>query len=118
MLAVFHAVLLCGAAALLSLLGLGLSLQLGKTGRAGGSTVASSRPAYRHRHHHRLFFAVSALGWLGSGLGLWLGQRAGGLVAVSLLLLLMPLTRPGQAAHWQLACLTSAAAFLAAWWAW
>ncbi len=93
-------------ALLLALLALGLSLQLGYR-----------RHAARWPHHALYFFVV-----LGTALGLILalvaGRRGWALLPAALSLLAMPRTRPGRAAHWQLALAAAVAYALGAWGAW
>lgn len=78
---------------LLTLLALGLRLQLGLPGAA-------------RRWHHLLFFAV-CVGTLAAGI--LAGQRGLWLLPALLLLLLMPLTKPGRPGHWRLALLSALA---------
>lgn len=89
------------AVLLLLLLGLGLSLQLG--------LGEKRRP--RRWLHHVLFFAVCVGVLLSAGLA-WQQSKGRALLLLPTLslLLLMPLTHPGRAGHWQLA-LACAATF-------
>jgi len=66
--------------------------------------------------HHALFFAVCAGVVLSGGLAIWAGSRGWALLPALTLLLLMPRTRPGRAAHWRLA-LACALAFAGGLWA-
>ncbi|WP_373295835.1 hypothetical protein [Deinococcus piscis] len=100
-----HLTLLLSAALLLVLLTLGLGLQL-------------RRFAVARAWHHRLYFAVvagvvlsSLLAWRAGAPWLWL-------LPALVLLLLMPLTRPGRAGHWRLALACALAFGLGLWGAW
>ena len=101
-----HLTLLTTGALLVTLLGLGLSLQLGwRRDRARWP-------------HHALFFAVCA----GTGLALALALLGGGrwwaLLPALILLLGMTRTRPGRPGHWRLALLCAVAYGLGAALAW
>nr|WP_026332228.1 hypothetical protein [Deinococcus apachensis] len=97
--------LLLAAALLTALLALGLSLQ---RGRRGIPRVT----------HHALFFAVCVMVGLAAFLSLRAGTRGWALLPTLGLLLLMPRTQPGRAAHWRLALVCAAAFGLGAWGAW
>ncbi|WP_339095847.1 hypothetical protein ACINK0_13210 [Deinococcus sp. VB343] len=98
-----HLLLLLSAGLLLTLLGLGLSLQV------GWRTDLARWP------HHALFFAV-CVGTLLSGL--LAGRRGLWLLPALLLLLSMPRTRPGRADHWQRALACALAFGVGLWGAW
>ncbi|MDB5045504.1 MAG: hypothetical protein JWQ08_1554 [Deinococcus sp.] len=100
----YHLALLVTALLLAVLLMLGLSLQLGL------------RKTTVRWPHHALFFAVCAGVVVSGGLALWEGSRGWALLPALALLLLMPRTRPGKAAHWRLA-LACAVAFVGGMWA-
>ena len=95
--------LLTTTALLLSLLLLGLSLQLGW------------RRDLARWPHHALFFAV-CVGVLVSGV--LAGKRGLWLLPALALLLSMARTRPGRADHWQRALACALAYVLGAWGAW
>lgn len=99
-----HLALSVTAALLLALLTLGLSLQLGL------------RKTAVRWPHHALFFAVCMGVLMSGGLAIWAGARGWALLPALVLLLLMPRTRPGRAAHWRLA-LACALAFVGGLWA-
>ncbi len=92
MLRVIHVLLLLDGTLMLSLLLLGLRLQLG----------AAPRQRWLH---HLLFFGVGALSVVVTALCALQERRFGVLALTCALLLMMPLTRPGRPAHWRLAAL-------------
>ena len=98
-----HLLLLLTAGLLLTLLGLGLALQVGW------------RRDLARWPHHALFFAVCA-GTLLSGL--LAGRRGLWLLPALLLLLTMPRTCPGRTDHWQRALACALAFGAGLWGAW
>lgn len=100
-----RAALLLTGALLALLMGLGLSLQLGRPG-----------PPRRARWpHHALYFAVCAGVLLSGVLAALAGARWWALLPALGLLLAMPRPRPGSPAHWRLALACAAAFVVGAW---
>ncbi|AWN22358.1 hypothetical protein DKM44_03165 [Deinococcus irradiatisoli] len=103
--ALLRVLLLLAGVLLAWLMLLGLRLQLGAAPR-------------RRWLHHLLFFVVSALSVVATAVCALTGRRFAVLACACLLLLLMPLTRPGRSAHWQLALAASVTFVLGAGLAW
>jgi hypothetical protein len=106
----FHAALTCTLLLLAALMTLGLSRQLGER-RGDGERISARWP------HHALYFLVMVGTLLVGVLALLGGRPWWPALLLTVLLLGMSRTRPGQSTHWQLATLI-AALYLAAAWLW